>query len=37
MRFFGGLTVDETAVGLKISQATVRREWSAAKVCCTES
>ena len=32
MRFFGGLTVDETAVVLKISPVTVRREWSAAKI-----
>jgi RNA polymerase sigma factor (TIGR02999 family) len=32
MRFFGGLTVDETAVVLKISPVTVRREWSAARI-----
>ena len=32
MRFFGGLTVDETAVVLKISPVTVRRDWSAAKI-----
>ena len=32
MRFFGGLTVDETAVVLRISSVTVRREWSAAKI-----
>ena len=32
MRFFGGLTVDETAAVLKISPATIRREWSAAKI-----
>ena len=32
MRFFGGLSVDETAEVLRISPATVRREWSSAKV-----
>jgi RNA polymerase sigma factor (TIGR02999 family) len=32
MRFFGGLTVDETAVVLEISPVTVRRDWSAAKI-----
>ena len=32
MRFFGGLTVEETAVVLGISPVTVRRNWSAAKV-----
>ena len=32
MRFFGGLTVEETAVVLKISPVTVRRDWSAAKI-----
>jgi RNA polymerase sigma factor (TIGR02999 family) len=32
MRFFGGLTVDETAVMLEISPVTVRRDWSAAKI-----
>ncbi len=32
MRFFGGLSVDETAEVLKISPVTVRRDWSAAKV-----
>jgi RNA polymerase sigma-70 factor, ECF subfamily len=32
MRFFGGLTVDETAVVLRISPVTVRRDWSAAKI-----
>lgn len=31
MRFFGGLTVDETAEVLKVSPATVRRDWSIAK------
>lgn len=31
LRFFGGLTVDETAEALAISPATVRREWTMAK------
>jgi RNA polymerase sigma factor (TIGR02999 family) len=32
MRFFGGLSVDETAEVLGVSPATVRRDWSSAKV-----
>jgi RNA polymerase sigma-70 factor (ECF subfamily) len=32
MRFFGGLTVEETAEVLKVSPVTVRRDWSSAKV-----
>ncbi len=32
LRFFGGLTVEETAEGLKISRRTVIREWNKAKV-----
>ena len=32
LRFFGGLTVAETAEALAISPATVKREWSFAKV-----
>jgi RNA polymerase sigma-70 factor (ECF subfamily) len=32
MRFFGGLSAEETAEVLKISPATVRRDWSIAKV-----
>src|ERR1700726_2353473 len=32
MRFFGGLSVEETAEVLSVSPATVRREWSTAKV-----
>ena len=32
MRFFGGLSVEETAEVLKISPATVGRDWMAAKV-----
>ena len=31
MRFFGGLSIDETAEVLKVSPATVRRDWSIAK------
>jgi RNA polymerase sigma-70 factor (ECF subfamily) len=32
MRFFGGLSVDETAMVLKVSPVTVRRDWSSAKI-----
>jgi RNA polymerase sigma-70 factor, ECF subfamily len=32
LRYFGGLTVEETAEALKISPATVRREWTTAKL-----
>jgi DNA-directed RNA polymerase specialized sigma24 family protein len=31
LRVFGGLTVEETAAVLGISQATVKRDWSMAK------
>jgi len=31
LRFFGGLTIDETAAALDISPATVKREWTSAK------
>jgi RNA polymerase sigma factor (TIGR02999 family) len=31
MRFFGGLNVEETADVLKVSTATVMRDWSTAK------
>lgn len=31
LRFFGGLTVEETAEALKISPRTVKREWSLAR------
>jgi len=31
LRFFGGLSVDETAEALQISRRTVNREWNAAK------
>jgi RNA polymerase sigma factor (sigma-70 family) len=32
LRFFGGLSVEETAEVMGISPATVKREWSVAKV-----
>lgn len=32
MRFFGGLSVDETAAALRVSPVTVRRDWNSAKV-----
>jgi RNA polymerase sigma factor (TIGR02999 family) len=32
MRFFGGLSVEETAEVLKVSPVTVRRDWSSAKI-----
>jgi RNA polymerase sigma factor (sigma-70 family) len=32
LRFFGGLTVDETASVLKVSPDTVMRDWRLAKV-----
>ena len=31
LRFFGGLTIDETAHALDISPSTVKREWTVAK------
>ena len=31
LRFFGGLTIEETAHALKISPATVKREWTVAR------
>jgi RNA polymerase sigma factor (TIGR02999 family) len=31
LRYFGGLTVEETAVALGVSPKTVRREWSVAR------
>lgn len=32
LRFFGGLNVEETAEALRISKATVKREWQTAKL-----
>ena len=32
MRFFGGLSVEETAEVLKVSSVTVKRDWSTAKL-----
>jgi RNA polymerase sigma factor (TIGR02999 family) len=31
LRFFAGLSIDETAEALRISPATVKREWAMAK------
>ncbi len=31
LRFFGGLSIEETAATLRISPATVKREWAVAK------
>jgi DNA-directed RNA polymerase specialized sigma24 family protein len=31
LRYFGGLTVEETAEFLKLSHGTLKREWMAAK------
>jgi RNA polymerase sigma factor (TIGR02999 family) len=33
LRFFGGLSVEETAEVLKVSSDTVTREWKLAKIC----
>jgi len=33
LRFFGGLSVEETAGMLKVSPETVMRDWRAAKAC----
>lgn len=35
MRFFGGLTVTETAQALEVSPATVKRDWNMAKAWLT--
>lgn len=32
LRFFGGLSIEETAQALEVSPATVKREWSTAKL-----
>ena len=31
MRYFGGLTVEQTAEAIGISEATVKREWTLAR------
>jgi RNA polymerase sigma factor (sigma-70 family) len=31
LRYFGGLSLEETAAALEISEMTVRRDWRAAK------
>lgn len=31
LRFFGGMTIEETAEALKVSPATIKREWSMAR------
>ena len=31
LRFFGGLSIEETAVALKMSPATVKRNWAFAR------
>ena len=31
MRFFGGLSIEETAPALGVSPATVKRDWAAAR------
>jgi RNA polymerase sigma factor (TIGR02999 family) len=31
LRFFGGLTIEETAMALSVSPATIKREWAVAK------
>jgi len=31
LRFFGGLSIEETAVVLGVSPATVKREWATAR------
>jgi RNA polymerase sigma factor (TIGR02999 family) len=35
MRFFGGLTIEETAAALAVSPATVKRDWNMAKAWLT--
>ena len=37
LRFFGGLTVEETAAVLGISPTTVKREWAVAKAWLVSS
>jgi len=35
MRFFAGLTIEETAIALEVSPATVKRDWKLAKAWLT--
>ena len=35
LRFFGGLTVEETAEAMDISPATVKRHWTVARAWLT--
>lgn len=37
LRFFGGLTIEETALALDISEATVKRDWVMAKAWLTRA
>lgn len=37
LRYFGGLTIDETATALELSPATVKRHWQAARVWLHEA
>ena len=37
LRFFGGLSVEETAEVLKVSPETVMRDWKVAKLGCYAS
>jgi len=37
LRFFGGLSVEETAEVLQVSAVTVMRDWQLAKVCWPEN
>ena len=32
LRFFGGLSIEETAEALRISPATIKREWATARL-----
>jgi RNA polymerase sigma factor (TIGR02999 family) len=37
LRFFGGLTVEESAVAMKLSERTVKREWQKARAFLSEA
>jgi len=32
LRFFGGLSIDETSQVMELSSATIKREWATARV-----